>query len=196
VHPDSQRAPGFIQWARSGTRRPNQRNGWFARVPAPFVQLDQEALTYGDYSEQLMEHYRHPRNAGELPEADAVVTVGDPAHGDVMRLSLRLQDGRVAEARFKAFGCAVAIAAGSVTTELIQGLSLEDLEDFSDRRVVEALGGVPAGKIGCSVLAERAIREALAICRARQDGGSAVGACAESIRGTAASSASGAPSRR
>jgi nitrogen fixation NifU-like protein len=143
-----------------------------------------------------MEHYRHPRNAGELPNADAVVTVGNPLHGDVMQLSLRVVDGRVAEARFKAFGCAVAIAAGSVTTELIQGLSLDDLDGFSDSRVVEALGGVPVAKMGCSVLAEKAMREALAICRSRQeDQGRAIG-FEESIRGTAASSASGAPSRR
>jgi NifU-like protein involved in Fe-S cluster formation len=120
-----------------------------------------------EYSQKLLDHYRSPRNVGEIDGADAVVTVGNPGHGDVLRLSLRIDGGKVAEARFKSFGCAVAIAAGSVTTEIVQGMRLEDLAGVTNSRVAEALGGVPEGKMECSVLAERAILEAVAIVRSR-----------------------------
>ena len=115
-----------------------------------------------DYSEVLLEHYRRPRNVGNLSCPDVVVTVGNPHHGDVMRLSLRIADGKVAEAGFKVFGCAAAIAAGSMTTEMIRGKSLEEVEAITNQQVAEALGGLPEGKIHCSVLAEQALRRALA----------------------------------
>ena len=120
-----------------------------------------------EYSQKLLDHYRSPRNVGEIEGADAVVTVGNPGHGDVLRLSLRIDAGKVAEARFKSFGCAVAIAAGSVTTEIVQGMRLEDLAGVTNSRVAEALGGVPEGKMECSVLAERAIQEAVEMVRGR-----------------------------
>ena len=120
-----------------------------------------------EYSPELLDHYRSPRNVGEIEAADAVVTVGNPGHGDVLRLSLRIEGDRVAEARFKSFGCAVAIAAGSVTTELLKGMAIEDLAGVTNERVAQALGGVPEGKMECSVLAERAIREAIEVVRAR-----------------------------
>lgn len=121
-----------------------------------------------EYSQTLLDHYRSPRNVGEIDGADAVVTVGNPGHGDVLRLSLRIDGGKVAEARFKSFGCAVAIAAGSVTTEIVQGMRLEDLARVTNSRVAEALGGVPEGKMECSVLAERALREAVEMVRSRR----------------------------
>jgi NifU-like protein involved in Fe-S cluster formation len=121
-----------------------------------------------EYSQKLLDHYRSPRNVGEIEGADAIVTVGNPGHGDVLRLSLRIDGGKVAEARFKSFGCAVAIAAGSVTTEIVQGMCLEDLAEVTNSQVAEALGGVPEGKMECSVLAERAIQEAVEMVRGRR----------------------------
>jgi nitrogen fixation protein NifU and related proteins len=96
-----------------------------------------------------------------------MVTVGSPAHGDVLRLSLKILEGRVCNAQFKSFGCAVAIAAGSVTTEMILGMRLEELESFGNLQVARALGGVPESKMECSVLAEQAIRQAIAVYRAK-----------------------------
>jgi nitrogen fixation NifU-like protein len=128
-----------------------------------------------------------------MPDADAVVTVGHPDHGDVLMLSLKVDDGVVTRARFKAFGCVVAIAAGSVTTELVRGRCLEDLEQFRDSEVVKALGGVPQGKLECSVLAERAVREALAVWR--RDQNVKVEASA-TFRGPAVGAASGPSPRR
>jgi nitrogen fixation protein NifU and related proteins len=153
-------------------------------------------VTYREYSEQLLDHYRHPRNVGELRDADAVVTVGSPAHGDVLRLSLKILEGRVSDAQFKSFGCAVAIAAGSVTTVMIRGMRLEELERFGNLQVAEALGGVPESKMVCSVLAEQAIREALAVYRTRPSRSSSAESIREPHRGTVADSAAEAPSRR
>ena len=128
----------------------------------------EEGMTsHRDYSELLLEHYHRPRNAGDLPSPDVVVTVGSPYHGDMMRLSLRIADGRIAEAGFKVFGCAAAIAAGSMTTELILGRRLEEVERITNLDVAEALGGLPDSKIHCSVLAEQALRVALAEYRAQ-----------------------------
>jgi nitrogen fixation protein NifU and related proteins len=119
------------------------------------------------YSDQVMDHYRHPRNVGDLDRADAVATVGSPHHGDVLRLSLRIVDGRVVEARFRTFGCAAAIAASAMTTEMIRGKRLEEVELLTNLQVAEALGGLPEHKVHCSVLAEQALRAALADYRGR-----------------------------
>ena len=132
---------------------------------------------------------------GDLQNPDAVATVGSPAHGDVLRLSLRILEGRVSDAQFKSFGCAVAIAAGSVTTEMIRGMRLEDLERFGNLQVAEALGGLPENKMECSVLAEQAIREALAGYRARLSRGASPDLNGELDRGTVAGSAAGSPPR-
>ncbi|HEU4401734.1 MAG TPA: iron-sulfur cluster assembly scaffold protein [Candidatus Polarisedimenticolia bacterium] len=115
----------------------------------------------GGYNDVVLDHYRNPRNVGEIPGSAAVAQVGDPASGDVLRISLLIEDERVVDARFKSFGCTAAIAVGSMTTTLIKGMRLVDLERLSNRDVVEALGGLPEGKIRCSVLAEEAIREAV-----------------------------------
>ncbi|HXI02387.1 MAG TPA: iron-sulfur cluster assembly scaffold protein [Candidatus Saccharimonadales bacterium] len=111
-----------------------------------------------DYSPGVLEHYEHPRNAGDLPDADAVATVENPACGDTMRLALRIEAGRVTEARFRTYGCAAAIAASSVTTELLVGRTLEEARAITGREVAEALGGLPPRKLHCSVLAKDAIR--------------------------------------
>lgn len=120
-----------------------------------------------DYSDLLLDHYRRPRNTGDLASPDVVVTVGSPYHGDMMRLSLRIAEGRIEEAGFKVFGCAAAIAAGSMTTEMIRGRRLEEVEKITNLQVAEALGGLPESKIHCSVLAEQALRVALAEYRAQ-----------------------------
>jgi len=115
----------------------------------------------GRYNEVVLDHYRNPRNVGEILGSPAVAQVGDPASGDVLKIGLRIENGRVIEARFKSFGCTAAIAAGSMPTILIQGMDLAALDRFSNQDVVAALGGLPESKLHCSVLAEQAIREAL-----------------------------------
>lgn len=115
----------------------------------------------GGYSSTVIDHYRNPRNVGEIEGSPAVAQVGDPAHGDVLRLGLRIAEGRVVDARFKSFGCTAAIAAGSVTTVLLIGRRLDEAERVTNQDVALALGGLPDSKLHCSVLAEQAIREAL-----------------------------------
>jgi len=113
------------------------------------------------YSDTVLDHYRNPRNVGEIEGVAAVAQAGDPATGDVLRISLKIEGSRIAEARFKAFGCTAAIAAGSMATTLVAGTSVEEAERLTNLDVVRALGGLPESKIECSVLAEQAIREAL-----------------------------------
>lgn len=117
------------------------------------------------YSDVVMDHYRNPRNVGEVPGTPAVAQVGDPATGDVLKISLRIADDIVVEARFKSFGCTAAIASGSMATTLIKGKSTAEAGRLTNRDVVETLGGLPESKIRCSVLAEQAIREALRLHR-------------------------------
>ena len=118
------------------------------------------------YSEKLIDHYEHPRNVGTLDQkADNVGTgmVGAPACGDVMRLQIQVNEkGVIEDAKFKTYGCASAIATSSIATEMIKGHRVEEALALSNKAVVEALGGLPAHKIHCSVLAEQAIKAALA----------------------------------
>jgi len=114
-----------------------------------------------DYGPLVLEHYDHPRNVGEAPGENAVATVTSEGCGDRLRLSLRVEGGRVRAARFRTLGCVAAIAASSMTTELLCGRTLAEARTITDRQVAEALGGLPPGKEHCSVLAERAIAEAL-----------------------------------
>ena len=113
------------------------------------------------YSDVVLDHYRNPRNVGEIPDTDAHAQIGDPATGDVLRISLRIESERIAEARFKAFGCTAAIAAGSMATTLLLGRSVDEARRLSNQDVVRALGGLPESKLQCSVLVEQAILEAL-----------------------------------
>lgn len=115
----------------------------------------------GDYSSTVLDHYQNPRNVGEIEGSAAVAQVGDPAHGDVLRLGLLIERDRVVDARFKSFGCTAAIAAGSMATLLVKGRSIAEVERVTNQDVVLALGGLPESKLHCSVLAEQAIREAL-----------------------------------
>lgn len=113
------------------------------------------------YNDIVMDHYRNPRNVGEFQGSSATAQVGDPATGDVLKISLKIEAGTVVEARFKSFGCTAAIAVGSMTTLLVRGRRLDEVETMRNVEVIEALGGLPASKIGCSVLAEQALKEAI-----------------------------------
>src|SRR5437667_10578564 len=117
--------------------------------------------TYTLYNPTVMDHFMNPRNMGDLKDADGVGEVGAAACGDIMKISLKITDGRIEDARFKTFGCGSAIASSSMATELIKGRTVEQALNFSNQEVVEALGGLPPVKIHCSVLAEEALKAAL-----------------------------------
>jgi nitrogen fixation NifU-like protein len=118
-------------------------------------------MPQGPYSDKVMDHFMHPRNMGEIEEADGVGEVGNPACGDVMKLYLKIEGDRIVDAKFKTFGCGAAIASSSMTTELIKGKTIDEALRLSNEAVSEALGGLPPAKQHCSVLAEDALRAAL-----------------------------------
>ena len=118
-------------------------------------------MAQGPYSDKVIDHFMHPRNMGEIEDASGVGEVGNPACGDVMRLYLKIEDGKIVDAKFKTFGCGAAIASSSMTTELIKGKSIDEALKLSNEAVSEALGGLPPAKQHCSVLAEDALRAAL-----------------------------------
>ncbi len=114
------------------------------------------------YSEKVMDHFAHPRNVGEIENADGVGTVGNATCGDIMQMFLKIENDVIVDAKFKTFGCGAAIATSSMATELIKGHTVKEALELTNKAVVEALGGLPAIKIHCSVLAEEAVRAALA----------------------------------
>lgn len=113
------------------------------------------------YSDTILEHFLNPKNVGPLLDADGVGEVGAAAFGDVMRLSLKIQDDRIVDARFQTFGCGTAIAASSVTTEWLKGRTVEEALRFTQHEVIQGLGGMPPEKLHCSTLAEEAVKAAL-----------------------------------
>ena len=113
------------------------------------------------YSEKVMEHFKNPRNVGEIPDADGIGNVGNPVCGDIMRLYIKVKDGRISDAKFKTFGCGAAIATSSMVTELVKGKKIEEALKISNSAVAEALGGLPKIKMHCSVLAEEALKSAI-----------------------------------
>ncbi len=114
------------------------------------------------YTDKVMEHFKNPRNMGEIPDADGVGTVGNPVCGDIMRLYIKVDDkGIITDAKFKTFGCGAAIATSSMVTELVKGKSVQEALKVSNHAVAEALGGLPKIKMHCSVLAEEALRSAI-----------------------------------
>ncbi|MCP4255054.1 MAG: Fe-S cluster assembly scaffold protein NifU [Candidatus Scalindua sp.] len=115
----------------------------------------------GPYSEKVMDHFMEPRNMGDIKDADAVGTVGNPACGDVMRLYLKVEGDKIVEAKFKTFGCGAAIATSSMSTEMIVGKSLDEALEITNEAVAEALDGLPPSKMHCSVLAQEAIEAAI-----------------------------------
>lgn len=117
--------------------------------------------SYTLYNQTVMDHFMNPRNLGDLKDADGVGEVGAAACGDIMKISLKIEDGKIKDARFKTFGCGSAIASSSMATELIKGRTIEEAMSFTNQEVVSALGGLPPVKIHCSVLAEEALKAAL-----------------------------------
>lgn len=120
------------------------------------------------YTKQVMDHFENPRNVGELADANGVGEVGNAKCGDIMKMYLKIENGIIADVRFKTYGCASAIATSSIATEMIKGQPIEKALELSNKAVVEALGGLPPHKIHCSVLAEQAIKAALADYYTRQ----------------------------
>ena len=113
------------------------------------------------YSEKVMEHFRHPRNVGVIEDADGVGEVGNAKCGDIMKMYLKIEGDTVVDAKFETFGCGSAIASSSMATELIIGKPLSEVAKLTNKAVAEALDGLPAYKMHCSVLAEEAIQSAL-----------------------------------
>jgi nitrogen fixation protein NifU and related proteins len=127
------------------------------------------------YNPIVLDHFLNPRNVGEVPQAEALGEAGEPSCGDTMRLSLRIKDGRIVNARFRTLGCGAAIASSSMTTELLKGRTVEEARHFSNEEVVAALGGLPPAKVQCSVLAGQALRAALQDYDRRHPGADAPG---------------------
>ena len=113
------------------------------------------------YTETVMDHFTHPRNVGEIPDADGVGEVGNAKCGDIMKMYLKIKDDRIEDAKFETFGCGSAIASSSMATELIKGKTVDEALVVTNKQVVDALGGLPAYKLHCSVLAEESIKAAV-----------------------------------
>ena len=112
------------------------------------------------YSEKVLDHFSNPRNVGEIENADGVGEVGNAKCGDIMKMYIKVDDGIISDVKFKTFGCGAAVATSSMATELIKGKSIDDALKLTNKAVVEALDGLPAVKLHCSVLAEQAIKSA------------------------------------
>ena len=113
------------------------------------------------YSDKVMEHFRNPHNLGKLDDADGIGEVGNAKCGDIMRMYIKVDDGIISDVKFNTFGCGSAIATSSMATDLIMGKPVEQALELSNKAVIEALDGLPAHKIHCSVLAEQAVRAAV-----------------------------------
>jgi nitrogen fixation NifU-like protein len=113
------------------------------------------------YSEGVMEHFMHPRNVGEIADADGVGEVGNPACGDLMWIYIKVAKDKIKDIKFKTLGCAAAIATSSKVTELAKGMTLDEAMNMSNKTIVESLGGLPPVKVHCSLLAVDALKEAI-----------------------------------
>ena len=125
------------------------------------------------YSEKVMDHFLHPRNVGVIEDAHAVGEVGNAKCGDIMKMYLKIEDDIIQDVKFETFGCGSAIASSSMATEMIKGKPLSEAMQLTNQAVTEALDGLPAHKLHCSVLAEEAIQSALEDYRKRQEKGAA-----------------------
>lgn len=113
------------------------------------------------YNDKVMETFQNPKNVGEIENYDGIGTVGNATCGDIMQITIKVEDGRIADAKFKTFGCAAAVATSSTATEMIKGMTLDEALTVTNKKVIDYLGGLPAQKIHCSVLAEEAIKKAI-----------------------------------
>lgn len=115
-----------------------------------------------NYSERVMDHFKNPRNVGEITDASGIGNVGNSICGDVMRMYIKVENEIIVDAKFKTFGCGAAISTSSIVTEMVKGKTIAEALKISNKAVAEALGGLPPIKMHCSVLAEQALRAALA----------------------------------
>jgi nitrogen fixation NifU-like protein len=113
------------------------------------------------YSEKVMDHFTNPRNVGEIPDADGIGIEGNPTCGDVMKISIKVEGGRIVDAKFKTFGCGAAIAVSSMVTEMVKGKTLEEALSISKEAVANELGGLPPQKMHCSNLGSDALKKAI-----------------------------------
>lgn len=120
------------------------------------------------YNEKVMEAFKNPKNVGEIENASGVGTVGNASCGDIMQISLKIENDIIVDAKFKTFGCAAAIATSSTATDMIIGMTVEEALKVTNKKVIECLGGLPSQKIHCSVLAEEAIKKAIEDYKAKQ----------------------------
>ena len=120
------------------------------------------------YSDKVMDHFLNPRNVGEIPDASGIGSVGNPICGDLMKMFIKVENGVIIDARFKTYGCGAAIATSSMVTEMVKGKSVDDALKISNKAVADALGGLPAVKLHCSVLAEEALKSAIEDYRQKQ----------------------------
>ena len=123
------------------------------------------------YSEKVMDHFLHPRNIGEIPDASGIGNVGNPVCGDIMRLYIKVDNGKIIDIKFKTFGCGAAISTSSMVTEMVKGKTIDEALTITNKVVAEALGGLPAVKMHCSVLAEEALKSAIEDYRKKQQAG-------------------------
>lgn len=114
------------------------------------------------YNKRVMEIFENPKNMGEIRGANAVGTVGNPVCGDIMKLYLQIDDGKIVDAKFKTFGCVAAIVSSSIATELIKGKTIDEALNFDNQEIIKELGELPPQKIHCSILAKEAIEDAIA----------------------------------
>ena len=113
------------------------------------------------YSEKVMEHFEHPRNVGEIPDASGTGTVGNAKGGDIMKMDIKVENDVITAVKFKTFGCCAAIATSSMATEMVKGKSIDEALQLTNKAVAEALDGLPPVKMHCSLLAEQAIHAAV-----------------------------------
>ena len=113
------------------------------------------------YNEKVMETFKNPKNVGEIENPDGIGTVGNEVCGDIMQITLRIENDVITDAKFKTFGCAAAIATSSTATEMVKGMTVEEALKLTNKRVIDALGGLPPQKLHCSVLAEEASKAAI-----------------------------------
>lgn len=114
-----------------------------------------------EYSAKVMDHFMNPRNVGEIDDASGVGTVGNAKCGDIMKVFLKIEDGKILDAKFKTFGCGAAVATSSMATELVIGKTIQEALTITNKAVMEALDGLPPVKVHCSCLAEEALHAAL-----------------------------------
>ena len=120
------------------------------------------------YTEQVMEAFKNPQNVGEIENPDGFGKVGNETCGDIMQITLRIENDVIVDAKFKTFGCAAAVATSSTATQMVIGMTVEEALKVTNKKVVETLGGLPSQKLHCSVLAEEAIKKAIEDYKSKQ----------------------------